>query len=140
MRRRGRLAVVCFLIVLGLSGLSIWWSGGVYVHGFGQGLVVLLEQGRCGIASWTDPTGASHPPVGVVLNRFPANWKWLPEYGFRPAGVSLALPLWPFLIPLAALVKLRRGPLASTACRSCGYDLNGVQHGPCPECGAEREA
>jgi hypothetical protein len=68
--------------------------------------------------------------------------------GMSPGGAPLFkltaiyIPLWPWTTLFAltgplAWWKARRIPLPGH-CRKCGYDLQGLANGPCPECGTLR--
>lgn len=58
-------------------------------------------------------------------------------------GTEIILPFWTIGVLGVALVVLAMRPWAKHpkgACRRCGYDLQGVRDGRCPECGCHAAA
>jgi hypothetical protein len=54
------------------------------------------------------------------------------------AGVfCLALLFVAFGVPICLLIRGRKSKEDDQTCGNCGYDLQGLAHGPCPECGAD---
>jgi hypothetical protein len=143
MRRWRWLIAGPFLLLLIVTGLSIWWSAFyMRVSPTGTSWALGVEQGRLGVFAWSQPAATPPPPSGAYLNRFPPDFKWLPESGFRPMGLSLAIPLWPLVMGLgaASVIACRRAPRSPTACPACGYEMQGASGSRCPECGAEQPA
>lgn len=63
-----------------------------------------------------------HPQIGVSFVRLPL---WFPVVGL------LFAPLMGFIFgPVRRRLRSMRGQ-----CRGCGYDLSGMRHARCPECG-----
>ncbi len=72
----------------------------------------------------------------LILHRVFLDLIVSPGPGMMPAWIYVAI--WPYagLILLVGLIFALSGPLPQReGCRRCGYDLTGLTHRRCPECG-----
>ncbi|CAG1010224.1 hypothetical protein PHYC_03816 [Phycisphaerales bacterium] len=125
--------------VVGL-GLSEVWGLNLSLGTRTRGAHAAVARSTFVFNSWG--TGPMHRGRNVSL--IPAaqhqnDRRWWVEWRSSPGSLSLWLPLWVLPIPLgawAALAWRSRAPVGP-ACRACGYSLQGVGKGVCPECGEE---
>jgi len=156
MHRRLRLFLVLTIALAALQLASLWnisWlSRGKGVQAFvGQGVV------RLWIGS---PGDFAAQPSGLKLGGWTGDALiWRPEIK-RQSRLWVVMPNGPAKAVFGSLVELpvlyvlslsagltarswlarRRLRRLPSQCRECGYDLRGIPHGPCPECGAIRSA
>ncbi len=148
-----------FGVIHGLLGL---WCLAIWPGTCGAGLVFGSIQGAAP-SGWVFLLGVLLMTATLTCI---ACRSWLPGAGLAIASIvlfaplmlsqfgpsALAAPTPPWILALLVLswhlitgaglflwaVRERRKPLIFQTCSRCGYDLRGLDKGPCPECG-ERE-
>ncbi len=88
-----------------------------------------------GRAYLTAPAGFSTAQTQTTAN-------WIPRADFNSSLWTISIPLWlpAFLFSLAALASYRRAFITPGLCRTCNYNLEGLENPErCPECGHQLE-
>lgn len=135
---------------LSLVSLSVW--GATYKYRlwvrFANGYVYEISHGRTSIHIWdTKLYRIDYPPGFTFGENHENEWHFMPTFHFNTPSVNrgpghgqwlVAIPLWMFSAGFAGAALLarrasRRRP--GWQCHACSYDLRGLQHDRCPECG-----
>ncbi len=155
-RRVGKWAgLVVVVLLVGLWGVSIGWSFARVWPGSSmpsqrlQGHVdVYLSSLEldAGTVFYGEGIGVKYVPIGAPRPR--PYWSVAPRWGpllwwprWERTGASLVgyLPLWMPLVLFGGGTGLLWwrdwGAVGAGCCRGCGYDMEGIEGGVCPECG-----
>jgi len=143
-----RAGMALCVIIAGLWVVSGWsWVSWEIYRSAQWGLLTGVSDGRLTLASAWGPYSPSRQSrlIWGMVSRGPGVPTWRPwfEYedfrgsAFSALGQVLWIPLWAPLIvvaaPTAIMWRRLRRPLPGH-CR-CGYNLEGITSGVCPECG-----
>lgn len=136
---RWRSAIAVILVGIGLYAISLQHR---YMCLIRSGYGVDLVHGAVEV-TWWDPKqhAAKLLPIGISYDRVRLGVSLAPRVNFGFLFKGFLVPLW---IPMVFLLSIdifrqrqRRRSDLGHSCKNCGYDLQGVSGGKCPECGLD---
>jgi hypothetical protein len=141
------LAIALLLIEALSAVVCVSWSSGDYWAVLDRGVVrvhLTLPSPRPRLQTSHFFINIPPPPGWSIFQDRPRLRLWAKPYdrfqtGLNQAGHRVAIALWvPLLLaaaPAALLWGRKRMRLGNGRCTNCGYDLQGIATGLCPECG-----
>jgi len=130
-----RTAIVIFAVLIVLYILSGWFAAGWMQVIGSRGYLLAGGEGLVGLGI-TDPDLIQES--GVFFEPQGAGWRGWFLIAQTPRSSQLFVPIWlPMLVVVFVAWYARPRRHRSACCESCGYALEGLTGGICPECGKE---
>jgi len=137
-RRPYSFALWVMLPLLFTAWLASFWKSCAYFgeqrclaisHGAVVSIPIIANAGRGFAVDDVQSTSSAHGRIVDALGAFSP----------RVSGIDFVIPLgWPLIIFAGIVSFIFWRPLRALGpneCRTCGYDLRGIESGICPECG-----